>query len=149
MPVHRSMVVAAGLLLIACQPDSSDRQMPEASADPESVVREYQALIDRNQFEAAKALSTDKEDLRLSDMASIIAEQETDSTILNTTFVQIKCAARGDSATCLCLLRDQYEAYDAEYHLIRQDGRWLVDAPEEDFQIDEELMPDWLEKSQD
>ena len=46
----------------------------------------------------------------------------------------------GDTLMCDCVLQDQYEKYPAEYRLIRMDNRWLVDAPQEEIIIENDII---------
>jgi len=126
-------------LLLACQPESVESG-ETVNRSPEEVLRAYQAHYDRNQFEEAKELSTPAEQERLDELAEIIAMEVSDSTVLETVFEELNCSVSGDTARCLCTLRDQYEQYQANFQLVRSSGGWLVDAPhEEQLRIDEEL----------
>ena len=101
---------------------------------PEEIIRQYQAFIDANQYEEAKKLSTEQEQVRLDGDAELMAMLPSDSTIIRTIFLGIDCkeVAR-DVVHCNCLLEDQEGEYEAVFKLVKIDGTWRVDVP-----IDEE-----------
>jgi hypothetical protein len=97
---------------------------------PEEVIRQYQALIDSNRYEEAKALCTPQEQLRLEGDAELMAMLPADSTLIRTVFLKIDCkeVAR-DVAHCDCLLEDQEGEYEAVFKLVKIDGVWRMDVP--------------------
>lgn len=119
---------------------------------PDEVVRMYQAYIDQNEFAQAALLSTSAEQKRLQELAQMIAG-DMDSTILETVFERIDCQIQRDTARCTCLLEDQYEAYSALFVLVKPNGNWLIDLPEEEeIEYDEDLeaiMDSLFQDSQD
>lgn len=110
---------------------------PEA---PEEVLKTYQAHVDKNQWEAAKQLSTENGRQWLDELSAIIASEQPDSTLFHTEFLSINCAEEGDTLLCQCVLQDQYERYTSDYHLVLSNGQWLVDAPQEEIEIDNDIM---------
>lgn len=124
------------LLLAACQSDP-----PAEQRSPEEVLKAYQGLVDKNKLEEAKALSTEAGKEWLDELAEIIASEQPDSTIFHTTFLSTHCEGEGDTLFCQCVLEDQYERYTSDYILVQSaDGQWLVDAPPDDLQIDDDLL---------
>jgi len=124
------------LLLAACQ-----NGPPAERRSPEEVLKTYQGLVDKNKLEEAKALSTEAGREWLDELAEIIASEQPDSTILHTTFLSTHCEGEGDTLYCQCVLEDQYERYTSDYALVKSaDGRWLVDAPRDDLQIDNDIL---------
>lgn len=115
---------------------------------PEEVVRRYQAYIDSNYFAQAQQLSTVRSAPLHEMMAEIVANTPADSSLIHTEFLDIQCTTEQDTAVCICRLRDEYETYQSEYILVRVDGRWLVDLPEEtgEVELDEETMEQWPEQ---
>jgi hypothetical protein len=82
-------------------------------------------------------------------MASIVADTPFDSSLIHTRFISLNCDIQPDTATCNCLLRDEYEEYESEYILVKQNDRWLVDLPDEegDFELfEQEMLEEWPEK---
>ncbi len=127
-------LIAAVATLAGCK---QERSKPEK---PEDVLRQYQAYIDKNKFEEARALSTPKGRDWLAELEKIIKNEQTDSTLLDTKFLSLFCKGPGDTLVCNCVLEDQYERYTTDYKLIRIDGQWLVDAPEEDIIIENDVI---------
>lgn len=131
-------------LLWSCGPDGEGKGPP---APPEEVLRAYQAHIDNNDFEKAKALSTPEERARLDAWAQrILSHRYRDAAVMNTVFLDIDCeVVEEETARCLCLVEDEYERYETEYVLVMRKGRWLVDAPEEQYQINQEDIEQMME----
>jgi hypothetical protein len=121
-------------------------QAPAAS--PEEVLRQYQAHIDKNEFDAAAKLSTPANRAWLSDLAAIIsAEEQEGESVLYTKFINIAANGRGDTLLLDCTLQDQYEIYSAVFRLVRLNGQWRVDVPQDEVYIDFDLIdeiPDTL-----
>ncbi len=105
---------------------------------PESVLRNYQAFVDNNQFEAAKSLSTEAERKRLSELAAMLAEEPAEAAIFTTNFLRIDCQPKRFTAYCQCLVEDDYERYEIMFKLVKTQGNWRVDAPEKDGVVVEE-----------
>jgi len=126
------------LLLAIAQACNNAPAAEEDKRTPEEIIRLFQSHYDKNDFEAAKQLSTAKVQEFLSMLAKQVAADPIDSTLFNTTFIAISCEQKADTAFCKCLLKDDYEdQYETEYKLVKVGGRWLVDASEEDFSTDE------------
>jgi hypothetical protein len=107
----------------------SCKKQEELPNTPADVLRAYQAFYDENDFEQASIFATPAEQKRLKDLAKMLAMEPADSTVLQTTFLSMNCRVKGDSAFCKCRLKDQFEAYEEEYVLLRIKKQWLVDAP--------------------
>lgn len=126
------------LFLVSCQEDSNS---PETAED---TLRQYQLYIDNNDFENARLLSTSKEQARLVELEKIITQEtivdQNESSLLHTTFHSIKCEKKEAYTQCMCDLEDEYERYTQEFRLIQKDGQWLVDAPDEEIIIDDEII---------
>lgn len=134
------------LLLLAIAQACNNAPAPEEDKrTPEEIIRLFQSHYDKNDFESAKQLSTPKVQEFLSMLAKQVAADPIDSTLFNTTFLNISCEQKADTAFCKCLLKDDYEdEYETEYKLVKVGGRWLVDASEDDFSTEETeiFLPD-------
>lgn len=119
--------------------------------EPKAIVKAYQVHYDKNEFEAAKRLSTKKGQAQLDDIKRAIANESPDSTVFSTIFLDMDCEIRGNRAVCECLVKDNFEdRYKATYHLLQVNGQWLVDAPDEEFQIDsDERFKDFLREQEE
>lgn len=108
---------------------------------PKEVVKAYQAYYDKNEFQQAKQLSTERGKVQLEEIKKAIANEPPDSTVFTTTFLDMNCEIMVNRAVCKCFVKDNYEdRYTTVYHLVEENGQWLVDAPEEDFEIDSDQM---------
>lgn len=121
--------------LLGCQSDP-----PATQQTPEEVLKTYQDLVDKNQLEEAKMLSTPAGKEWLGELAEIIASEQPDSTIFQTEFLSINCQGKGDTLFCQCLLEDQYERYSSDYTLVKMKGQWRVDAPQDELKIDDDIL---------
>ncbi len=138
--MRNTIAYLCACVLAACAFFSSCQNKPEKPQSPEEVLRQYQAYIDKNKFAEAKALSTPAGKEWLSELEEIIADEQADSTMLSTKFISLACEGQGDTVTCMCVLEDQYERYPAEYRLVKMEGHWLVDAPEEEIIIENDII---------
>lgn len=119
---------------------SGCRQEEQKPVKPEDVLKQYVYCIDKNEFEKARGLSTPAGQQWLSELEAIISNEQTDSTVLNTKFLSLSCEGPGDTLLCSCVLEDQYERYTAQYRLVRIGEQWLVDAPEEEIIIENDII---------
>lgn len=118
----------------ACQSD------PPPPQSPQDILKAYQKHIDNNEFEAARQLSTEAGKVWLTDLETIIAGEAPDSTLLTTQFLSIDCEEEGAFLICECTLKDQYEEYTAVYRLVKSEDTWLVDAPQDDIIIEDDVL---------
>ena len=128
------------LMLLSCGGEQDSGQQQLSKTSPAEVLKAYQGLVDKNQLEEAKALSTEAGRQWLQELARIVESEQPDSTLFHTEFLAISCEGEGDTLLCQCVLEDQYERYVSDYQLVRTDGQWLVDAPQEDIQFDDDVM---------
>ncbi len=140
---HYFILGLLSLLLFSCQDEPKDADADALVAPlpntPEAVVRDYQACMDSNRFERAALLSTPDGKDMLSMLAEIMAGDPPDSSIVNTQILSMNCTTVADTARCQCQLKDEYEEYQSLFRLIRMEGQWLVDVPEEeDIEMSEE-----------
>lgn len=136
------------LLIMALAACISDPPLTNTQA-PEEVLRKYQNFVDKNYFDKARQLCTTAEKARLNQLEAILAEELQDSTILTTVFLKVDCQTRGSITRCDCLVKDDYEEYEAEYKLVKQKGKWLVDSPEEEIIIESDVIKETLEEMQE
>lgn len=152
--LYYSWVFFCFTLLAACggnipaESTADGEQARDIPRTPEEIVRRYQAYIDSNLFDLAQSLSTQRSAPLHEMMATIVADTPSDSSLIHTQFLRLTCEEKQDTVTCNCLLKDEYEEYESEYLLVKVDGRWLVDLPEEegDFELfEQETLEEWPE----
>lgn len=112
----------------------------EGGRSPEWTVQKYQQLVDQNQFDEAKELSTPAEQARLDQLAAVMVRESLGETVLNTRFLQVNCDTEGALSYCQCLVEDEYERYEMVYKLTWRQGQWLVDAPDNRGVGEEEVI---------
>ncbi len=135
-------LIALIVIVFSCQSESGSS---DEHNTPENVLKLYQRHFDKNEFEHAKKLSTEAGKRWIEDIAPMIVNEFSDSTILTTVFNSLDCTIEKDTALCFCELEDDNESYTAFYRLIKIQDRWLVDAPDEEVSIeyeDEEIAVD-------
>lgn len=142
-------------LLASCGGNTAAESVADAAAvehlptNPEDIIRRYQAYVDSNLFDQAQHLSTPRSAPLHEMMAAIVADTPFDSSLIHTEFLSINCTENQDTVICNCLLKDEYEEYNSKYILVKMDGRWLVDLPEDEGDIElfeQESLEEWPEK---
>ena len=114
-----------------------DENLPNT---PETVVRAYQEYLDKNNFKAAKKLSTTAERERLDMIAHMLEDEPSDSTIITTTFLKLDCKENGSKASCQYTIEEFGERFSDSFLLINKRGQWLVDIIQEDFIIESDSL---------
>jgi len=104
-------------------------QCSQSAENPEDVIRAYQNYIDRNEFKAAMALSTEAEADRLADLQQTLVGIPEDSLSLNTRILNMNCQVRDEVADCFCKMEDEEARYETQFRLQKIEGEWKVDLP--------------------
>ena len=120
MRVVSVLIVFILFLFAACRPES-----------PETVARKWQAHLDNNEFEAAMTLSTPATQELLSWMDAAFESFDPDSTVIHTDLSKMTCRENGDRAVCYYPVQEEGQTYNDSIILVRVNGKWLVDLPEE------------------
>ena len=126
-----AFLTALSVALTACQP----------ADEPETVVRKWQSHIDRNEFRQAMDLSTPRTIELLAWMEALLSEMDAESVITHTEFLDLTCTEKGDKAVCYYALEDDGIRYLDSFLLVRAEGKWLVDLPEEPAYSEDDLEP--------
>lgn len=121
------------LFNLSCESEKKAPPLP-----PEEVLKIYQGHFDKNEFDEAIVYSTVEGREWIQNIAPMISGEFGEETITTTIFHSIDCKIVSDTANCQCILEDEAETYEASYRLIRIDGYWLVDAPDEEHSIEYE-----------
>jgi len=124
------------LVFSACQnsttSEKEEKKQPTPNT-PESVARQWQQYIDYNNFDAAKKLSTNNGIIWIDGIKSILLNvEEGEEAITPTEFTVMTCKEDKDKATCNYVYREEEEIIIDSFFLVRQNGQWLVDIPEEE-----------------
>ena len=126
-------IVSVLLLFVFCQ---SEAPLPNT---PETVSKQWQDYINDNQFEAAKKLSTPNAEEWLTWIQEMIVTEEPGEELPPPVFLKMDCKENGNKATCVYLQEDVGEQIRDSFFLLKINGQWLVDIPEEDLKMEEGL----------
>ena len=125
-----------GILVFLC-PNCSN-EPTTATGSPEEVARQWQRYIDSNEFEKAKAISTDRAKELIDMIASILFEDAEELELPPTQFLKMNCTEWGDSATCVYQIDADGEVVIDSFRLLKIKNRWLVDMAEEEPMLEED-----------
>jgi hypothetical protein len=136
----KMIIIALGavLLLAACQNDSKSTE--SIPVTPEEVCRAWQKYIDTNKFDEAKKLSTPRAVGVIESIQNMLTMGDEGLDVVETNFLEMNCVERGDTATCYFLIREEGEEFRDSFALVRVNGRWLVDLPENDEPSESEMQ---------
>lgn len=139
------------ILLFGCQNDSKTNQQPQSQTyptTPEGVVRLWQKHIDKNEFKAAKKLSTPRGKEWISGIELFLQDENLDSMITNTEFLNMNCTENGSDAFCVYLFKDEDgEIFQDTFFLKKGNNLWLVDIPEDEGVPTEEELIEFFEEN--
>lgn len=142
MRILHFCLLCAGLLWGGCQQNNTDSAAETFPNTPEGVVRQYQAYLDKNEFDKAKRISTDAEQERLELLKGIITGELLESSTMTTQFTQLSCQETRNTAICIGAYVEDGEAFEDTFYLEKVDERWLVT-------ITEEIAPPVIIKSEE
>lgn len=96
------------------------------AASPEEVALQWQASVDKNQFELARSLSAHQARKYVDLLDSITAGDTTQVT--QTDLLQLQCVIEGQKAVCSYFVEDENgEKRPDTMILLQRKGRWIVD----------------------
>ena len=132
------------LFLFSCNTNSSNQveKVPLPNT-PESVSKQWQIHLDKNEIEKAAVLSTTATKEWLAENKALFLN---DSQVYQTNFVKMDCITEGKKATCTYTILEAGELIDDFFLLQKINGQWLVDleedttTPELDEQIFKEMQ---------
>ena len=124
------------IFFIGCQP---------ATNAPEGVVRQWQEHMDKNQFEAAKKLSTSETQATITSIEALLSMDQTPIPIDTTEFITLTCKEKEDEAVCQYTIKLEGEFLEIDGSIVKVEeeiiadsfllkkiaGAWLIDLPEE------------------
>lgn len=128
-----SWTFIGSLFFLSCQ---NTEPLPNT---PESVSKQWQEYINNNQFPEAKRLSTPNAKEWVSWLEKMLIQEEPGEELPPPVFLQMNCNESNNKATCLYLQQDAGEAYRDSFFLLKINGQWLIDIPEEDLEMDETM----------
>ena len=105
---------------------------------PKAVSLHWQQLVNTNQFVEAKKWSTQNAKEWLDWIEQMILP-DSSAIIQPPLFIEGDCVEKGNQATCVYLMEDGGELYQDSFFMLKLNGQWLVDLPEESFEADPEV----------
>lgn len=129
------------LLFFTCSsPTPKEKELYQSLDTPEQVAKKWQELVYRNQFEEARALSTQNaKDWITWIEKMVVGENTLDEETEMPIYLEMKCKEKGSKATCAYLMKEGSELYRDSFMLVKVKNQWLVDIPEEDLEVDESM----------
>jgi hypothetical protein len=138
-------------LLIGCQSDSKSSQNNSTKAHPttpESVARLWQTHIDKNEFNAAKTLSTSRGKDWINGIQSFLEGEDMDELITTTNFLNMNCVENGMDAFCVYVFKgEEGDIFQDTFFLKKENNYWFVDILEDEgVPTEEDLMEFFVEE---
>lgn len=139
------------ILFFSCQNESTSTQKNGGATlpqTPEGVVRLWQKHIDKNEFSDAKILSTQRGKEWISGIEAFLADENSDSLITNTEFLNMNCVENGMDAYCVYLFKsEEGDTFQDTFFLKKENNQWLVDIPEDEGVPTEEELLEFFEEN--
>lgn len=128
-------------LLISCNnnsPANEAKKIPLPNT-PETVSKQWQSHLDKNEIAQASALSTPLTKAWLAENEELFLN---DSHVYQTKFVKMNCIIEGETATCTYTILEEGELIEDYFLLKKINGQWLVDLEEEspNPELDEQIF---------
>lgn len=119
------------LIFFSCQnAENSKNSIKQLPNTPETVARQWQKYIDKNEFAAAKKLSTQNGVKWIEEMELLFSEIDIESVLDETNFLKMNCQEKNEKAFCVYKIQEEeFEIVDT-FFLEKMEGQWVVDIPE-------------------
>ena len=128
------------LFLFSCNTNSSNQveKVPLPNT-PETVSKQWQVHLDKNEIEKAAALSTTATKEWLAENKALFLN---DAQVYQTNFVKMNCITEGEKATCTYTILEAGELIEDFFLLQKINGQWLVDLEEDTAtpELDEQIF---------
>lgn len=117
----------------------------EPTGSPESVVRQWQDHMDKNEFGKAKELSTPETQVTITSIEALLSMDQAPIPLDTTEFIKLDCKEKESDAVCHYSIKIEDEFLERDGEIIRMDGeiiadsfllkkmngKWLIDISEE------------------
>ena len=106
---------------------------------PETVSKQWQAHLDKNEIDQAALLSTELTKEWLAENKELFLN---DSQVYQTNFVKMNCVVAGEKATCNYTILEEGELIEDIFLLKKMNNQWLVDLEEDTAnpELDEQIF---------
>jgi hypothetical protein len=105
------------------------------SDSPEAIAEKYVKAIETQKFDEAKALVTEDSKATIEMMQSMVAmggeEAKKAAADAKVEIKDMKCDTKGDASDCTCKVNNGKEDKEQKLHLVKKDGKWLVEQKKE------------------
>lgn len=105
------------------------------SETPEAVAEKYLKAIGTQKFDDAKALVTEESKATVDFMAQMVTmggeEAKKAAAEAKVEIKDMKCDTKGDASDCTCKVNDGKKEEEQKLHLVKKDGKWLVEQKKE------------------
>jgi hypothetical protein len=105
------------------------------SDTPEAVAEKYLKAIGTQKFDDAKALVTEESKATVDFMAQMATmggeEAKKAAATAKVEVKDMKCETKGEAADCTCKVNDGKKEEETKLHLVKKDGKWLVEQKKE------------------
>lgn len=105
------------------------------SSTPEAIAENYLKAIGQMKFEDAKALVTEESKATVDFMAQMATmggeEAKKAAAEAKIEIKDMKCETKEDAADCTCKVNDGKKEEETKLHLVKKDGKWLVEQKKE------------------
>jgi len=119
------LLIGLILCLLSCNnAPSTSKESTLLPNTPETVSKQWQVHLDKNEIEKAMALSTTLTKEWLAENKELFLN---DAQVYQTNFVNMECLTEGEKATCTYTILEEGELIEDFFLLKKINGQWLVD----------------------
>ncbi len=105
------------------------------SDTPEAIAEKYLKAVETQKFDDAKALVTEESKATIDMMSQMVAmggeEAKKAAASAKVEIKDMKCDTKGDASDCTCKINNGKEEKEQKLHLVKKDGKWLVEQKKE------------------
>ena len=105
------------------------------SETPEAVADKYLKAIGQMKFDEAKTLVTEESKPTIDFMVQMSTmggeEAKKAAATAKIEIKDMKCETKGDASDCVCKVNDGKKEEETKLHLVKKDGKWLVEQKKE------------------
>jgi len=105
------------------------------SDTPEAIAEKYVKAVEMQKFDDAKALVTEESKATIDMMSQMFAmggeEAKKAAAEVKVEIKDMKCDTKDDASDCTCKVNNGKEEKEQKLHLVKKDGKWLVEQKKE------------------
>lgn len=144
--------ISSGLLSFLWS-GSSDKEADETAPDPpvEEIAKKYIIALEHCRFQEAKTYVTEESKATIDFMAQLFEmggdEAKKAAAEAEVEVKELNCVTKDTISDCSCKIYDGKESRETTMHLVKREGKWLVEqkkesASPEGTEVIEEIAPD-------